>query len=497
MAAYLVMLAVFVALGVSVALPDVGVVVLVAVVLAVLGLRSRPDEQTLFSWLIVITFLIPQSLIIKPLGQVGQPVLLVAGLCMLFWVFGRCDLRLGLDLGRQPIRFVVLLYVLATLCAYIAGQVRGMSPLEASGADAAMLSLPCFCGILLFVVDGVRTVEGVIKIMKLLVAGAVTLVITAFLQYFSVADLYRTMRLPGLTFHDTEDVDALHRSGFYRVQGLAGHPIEYGVIVGMVLPIALHLALHIDRPRKDRWWLATALLAIGLPLAVSRSGVLTAIVSLTIYLVSVNIRWVLNMLPLAVGGLLALGAAFPGLLGSIRSLFFVSNLQSDPSIAGRTDDLPAVLATWAEHPFFGIGPGTYIPKLYRILDNEYLYTLATMGALGVLALLSIFVVGYLLARRVQRVAVDPKVRGMGQALAASIAGAAVASFTFDAFGYKIMFVTTLTIVACTGALWRLAVRDQETARVHIGSTALHRPTGQERRPVPSRGAGLPAGADLQ
>jgi O-antigen ligase len=440
--------------------PGTTLVVLTFTVAAALWFYSGRDEQTALSVLFAATFLVPSSLIIAPLGEIGVPGLLFAGVLLMLWIYTRFGTSPGTDLGRQPLRYVVLAFAAVVLASYIAGQVRGLSPLEASGTDASLFGQACAIGVVLFVADTMRGVKGVTRVLQLIVGGCVVLALTAIVQFVGWADLYQTMRLPGLTFHFTEDLDALGRSGFHRVQGLAGHPIEYAVVLGMALPIALHFALNAPRGRRALWWTALTIIAGSLPLAVSRSGVLTAGVAVTVYLVTVRLRVLVNLLPVALLGVVAMGAVIPGLLGSIRSLFVSSNLQADPSIAGRTDDYAAVFTVWHQHPLLGLGPGTYVPKLYRILDNEYLYTLATMGAIGVLAEVAIIVTGYSLARRVQRTVADPKIRSMAQAIAASIAGAAVAAFTFDAFGYKIMMIMTFTLIGCSGALWRIAVRDR-------------------------------------
>src|SRR6185312_10538507 len=60
--------------------------------------------------------------------------------------------------------------------------------------------------------------------------------------------------------------------------------------------------------------------------------------------------------------------------------------DADPSIEGRTNDYAWVGYWFSQRPLLGRGPGTLIPELYLVLDNQWLYTLVTQGTLGVAAL---------------------------------------------------------------------------------------------------------------
>lgn len=444
--------------------PEATIIVFLGVCAVALVAASRRDEGTVIVLLAGLTFLVPANHVVKPLGQVGSPAILAASLMFVLWVGTRVVPDAGGDRGRQPLRLLVAASFAIVLAGYLAGQLRGLTPVEASGADAAVISQLSSMGLLLFVADGIRSTAGVRRTLRLVVAGGAVLSLVGVLQFFAVVDLAERFSLPGLTRVVTEDVSSLERSGFLRIMGFAGHPIEFGVVLGMVLPIALHVALHAPATRRLLAWSAVAVIAAGLPMAVSRSAVLTAAVALGVYVVVVRLRVLVNLLPLALVGLVAMQAAAPGLLGSLRSLFAFGNVAADPSIAGRTADYEAVEGLWLAHPLFGIGPGTYIPSLYRILDNQYLYSLITNGLFGLAAIIALFAVGYSLARRVRRYSPDPEARDMGQAMAGAIAGAAVASVTFDAFGFLMMFVLTHLLIGAAGALWRLEVRDRRPVR---------------------------------
>ncbi|WP_051791699.1 O-antigen ligase family protein [Amycolatopsis jejuensis] len=459
--------------------PDLAFLVFAVTALLIGYAFSPRDEVTGLTLLLSATFLLPANLVLAPLGQSGVPSGLLASGLLLIWFCLRCAPDLGTDRHFQPLRIVVLFAVVSQLASYAAGQVRGLSPLELSGANAGLLAELSAMGILLYTADTLRDIRAVRRVLNRVTAGAAILAFVAALQFFSIVDLAKLIRLPGLTVHTSTADFVQSRDGFNRVAGLATHPIEYGVVLSMALPIALHLALTAQR-RKAARWVVVAMIAGGIPLSIGRSAILATGVALLVYLASLRMRTLLNMLPFAIAGLVVVQAGAPGLLTSIKGLF--TNAGTDPSIEGRTDDYAAVFGLWQHHPLFGIGPGTYVPKLYRVLDNEYLYELVTVGVVGLGVTLAMFGMGYSLSRRVYRTAPSADARGMGQALAGSIAAAAVAAFTFDAFGFAIMFITTHVLIGCAAALWRVSVRDVPEAE-RLPPTWIRRLANRTLRPA--------------
>lgn len=439
-------------------LPTVSFLAFIGLVTVAAVMVSRRDEVTAITILLGATFLIPANRTIGVLGQVGIPAVLVAGGLLLFWIYSRCAPTMGTDRGRQPIRLLALVLLVATLASYIAGQVRGLLPLEVSGSDATMLRLCSALGLLLFTADAIRDTEGVRRVVERIVMGAFFMAVVAILQYYKVVDLAALANFPGLVIDKSGAEFLIDRYGLNRVSGTATHPIEFGVVLAMSLPLALHLALTAAPGRRVRMWLMLALIAVAMPLSVSRSGIVAAGVALFFYVVVLRLRTLFNLLPLAFGGVVAITIAAPGVLGTVLNLLLATG--NEPSSQARTDDYPIIFAQWRDNPVLGRGPGTYIPKLYRLVDNQYLIALVSTGVVGLVVLVSIFCTGYSLARRVRWFSSDENTRGLGQALAAAIAAAAVSLFTFDGFGFTVMFVVTHLLVGCAGALWRTAVRDR-------------------------------------
>ncbi len=440
------------------------------VVVAMLNLSQR-DEVIAIGALIGAVTLIPANRVIGPLGSVGVPGIVVGGGLLLLWIYSRCGPDMGLDRGRQPVRLVAFLLLVSTLASYVAGQVRGLVPAEESVSNAALLILASGMGILLFTSDAVRDMERLMKVIELLVAGAAFMAAVALLQYYNIFDFAASANFPGLALNAAfqENIFVIERAGLNRVSGTATHPIELGVVLSMTLPLALNMALFGSRAKRAQNWILFGLIASIIPLTVSRSGILAVSAALLVYALTLKFRTILNMMPLAFFGVAGIVVIAPGVLGTVLGFFLDTGTEA--SSTSRTDDYPVVYAEWLEHPILGQGPGTYLPQLYRTLDNQYLLTLVSAGALGLLVYLVLLCSGYSLGRRVRRLAHEDEHRQLGQALAAGLAAAMVSSFTFDAMSFTVMFVVTNLFIGLAGALWRITVRDREvsTETAHTGT----------------------------
>ncbi|MGH4023614.1 MAG: O-antigen ligase family protein [Pseudonocardiaceae bacterium] len=448
------------------------------VVVAAVGL-SRRDEVIAIGVLIGAIALIPANRVIGLLGAVGVPGVLAGGALLLLWIYSRCAPTMGLDRGRQPVRVVAFLLLASTLASYVAGQIRGLVPVEESPSNAALLILASGMGILLFTSDAVRDMERLIKVIEILVAGAAFMAVVALLQFYGIFDFAASANFPGLVLNATfeEGIFVIERAGLNRVAGTATHPIELSVVLSMTLPLALNLALFGLRAKRARNWVLFFLIASVIPLTVSRSGILAVGGALLVYALTLKFRKLLNLLPLAFIGVVATVVLAPGVLGTIRGFLLATG--SEPSSTARTDDYPVVYGQVLEHPIFGRGPGTYLPELYRVLDNQYLLTLVSTGVLGLLVYIALLCTGYSLGRRVHRLARDEEQRQWGQALAASLFAAMISSFTFDAMSFTVMFAVTHLIVGLAGALWRIAVRDGNVLQgaAHAGTERSPNTTG--------------------
>jgi polysaccharide biosynthesis protein PslJ len=129
--------------------------------------------------------------------------------------------------------------------------------------------------------------------------------------------------------------------------------------------------------------------------------------------------------------------------------------------AGRVADLGPALDRWSQKPFFGSGFGTTVadPNASKesesqILDDQWLGSLLEVGAVGVLALLFLWVGTVRRLNRWGRRARDPNDYWLSTALAASIIAFAVGMLTFDAFAFIQVTFFAFVMLGLAGVLTR-------------------------------------------
>lgn len=415
--------------------------------------RWRPPTLVLLVVFLCLQFLIPARLVIGGLGSVGRPSVAVGILLAFLWVVSvRGPGRL--PAGRQPVRWLIGGYLAVQLVGYAVGYDRLLPQLEANSADRWLIFNVAMVGIALAVTDGLVTRRHLDLLLRTLVGLAAVMAFVGTLQFLRIVDLTRYIRIPGLRANrDLIGVGARGDGDFARVAGTANHYIEFGVVLALVLPIALHYAFYAPRGRRMPQWLCVALIASAIPLSISRSAILTVAVSMGLLAAVWPWRRRYNVLVIGLGGLAVFHVVNRGVLGTIRSLF--TNMDNDPSIQNRIADQEFVQRMFAERPWLGRGAGTVMPERYILLDNQIYGTLVASGILGLAALVALFLVPYFLARSVRLRAGSEEARHLGQALAAVMPAGLLASATFDSFSFATFVGVTFVVVGAIGALWRL------------------------------------------
>jgi O-antigen ligase len=396
---------------------------------------------------------IPSELIVGPLGAAGTPAQII-GIGMAAWWLISHIARKRSKTRTNPVKWLLLVFAIAILASYVAGMSRPITfSEEVSSADRALLSLCAWCGVALFIADGIGSLNRLNVLLKVVASGVCGIAILGIIQFLFNLDIAHIIQIPGLTANH-QFGELIERSAYRRVTGTTSHPIEFGVVLSAALPLAIHYGrFSATRTQRRRWWLATIVIAVALPLSVARSGILGALVVAIYLFYTWPPRLKVKMLMAGVAGAVAMSFLVPGLLGTIKSLFL--NASSDPSTQGRTADYAPVERYTAQHPLFGRGFGTFIPSLYRTLDNQLLGTLVETGIIGLLALLLLFIGTGCVAGAVRRHSPSEQVRDLGQSLKAGIAAIAINFATFDALGFAMCAGMLFVLVGATGSLWAI------------------------------------------
>ncbi|WP_078987444.1 O-antigen ligase family protein [Streptomyces sp. XY332] len=411
-------------------------------------LRGRqPDAAALLSGYLGLAFFIPSNLTLPGLGGVGTPANVFALLGLFWYLATWLTGRIRPAAGTRLPRVVMWLLAVSVLASYLANAGRGSSHKEVLGADRGLIGLLVWVSIVVLVSAGIQDRARLdVLLRRAVVMGSVVAAI-GYYDFFTATNIAEHISIPGL-HSSVAQITTLDRGAFTRPRSTTAQPLEFGGMLALLLPFAVQQAFDPVRSHLSRWrrWGPVALMGGALPLTVSRTSIIGALI---VVLVMVP-RWKPQRRWTAIGLLLGSVACFkvlvPGLIGTITTLFgsFLSN--SDSSTQARTVKYSAIVPYLEERPLFGRGLGTFTPDLYFFTDNQYMLTLAEMGLLGLLALLALFFTGIHQGGAIRRLAADESDRELGQAFFASALVALVSSATFDALSFPMfagMFFLTI------------------------------------------------------
>ncbi len=415
----------------------------------VLRRAVRFDVVTWLSVYLLLLFAVPSKLVIGPLGSAGAPSMTVGLASLLLWVLagvGAARPRLS---GPRLIRVSLALFLFSVGVTYVIAMSRPVVSNEMSPADVAILALLAWSGVLLLAHDGITSAaQRDVLVWRLALAGG-ALAVLGLAQFVLGELLVDRLALPGLTL--TSPYELGERNGLIRPQGTATHPIEYGVLVTMLLPVTLHVGFeHTERRPLVRWAPAAATLAL-VPATGSRSAYVGAAIALTILLLGWKGSRRRIMLGVTAVGAVAGLVVAPGMLSSMLGLF--TGASEDPSVTSRTGSFDLAGEFIARDPLFGRGLGTFLPT-YRIFDNQYLLLLVTVGLVGTVLFCGICAatVRVLVRARRHSAGTDPRSADLALALMASVVVGFVSLFFFDAFAFPMTMGALFLLVGVAGSL---------------------------------------------
>jgi O-antigen ligase len=423
---------------------------------AVARRAQQSNAVVLILQLFVLSLLVvPSDAVIRAIGASGYLASLFALLAAGVWLVGQV-LGRGPQLERnRSIRYVLLGLWFATLVSYGLATRYTEPEVTVLAAERWLLLLAGISGIALLAAEGLHSIDGVRRVARALTWGGAICGLVAALQYWLHLDVTSQLRaIPGFSVQsDTNAI--LSRAAVARVAGTSLHPIELGVVAGMLLPIALYLALC-DRHRNPLpRWLPVLCIAVAIPISVSRSAVLSVVLAVGVFvalLPAVQRVIAFCVLPIAVA---AVFMTAHGILSTLTSFFAAGT--SDESVSTRVDDVPLVEHLVSRAPWFGRGGGTYMPvNNLEIFDNQYFKTIVELGIIGLVALGAYMVMPVVLAARARSASLDSEVRVLAGALVGSSAAAVVCAATFDALSFPMFAGLQALVVGLTGATWRLS-----------------------------------------
>jgi hypothetical protein len=394
-------------------------------------------------------FLVPFQSIELPMGANLDRPLLVA--LALLWL---CTLALVSGAARPRLKLTrvhcALLVFFALCCLGVALNGAALANMNEIGLSAKKLGLLFSYVLFFFVVASVVRPREVPRFVALMVGLGVVLAIATVVEYRTHYNVFYSLWGNVLPVTIPSELDVPDSIGRLNVLGPTDQPLELAALLAMVLPFALMGTMQAATTRrKVLYAIAVGLLLAG-GVATSRKTSLVApaagILLLAVYRPRTVIRSLLG-LALVLGVLVHVTS--PGALGSVLEQLEPGHVNDVLTTTDRVARYDAVRPDIMSNLLLGRGYGSYDPHKYRILDNEYLGVLITVGLLGLAGYVAILAAMMSLAHRTIR-GPDPRRASLALAALASVGVVAVASALFDVFSfphvpYLLLFVAGMIV----------------------------------------------------
>jgi hypothetical protein len=415
----------------------------------------RWDAAAVLTGYAALVMLAPATQTVANLGALGAPATVFSVLAFMWFLAGRLTGRFTLDPASSSVRKAMCVLTAAFILSYIGLSGRSASPLETQAADRALILLLIWCGLVVVASAGITDRARLDTLLRRLVLFGTVVAVLGIFEFFTGWQITEHIVIPGLSTNISPEATGA-RGGHLRAQATTTQPLEFGAVIAVHLPFALQQAGDPARRgtglrnRLSRYGPVTAMI-ISLPMTVSRTAIIGLIVVLAFLLPSWPKQRRRPAYYMTLVGAAAVRVLVPGLLGTIMVLFSSASGNSDNSTQARTKDYAGVEAYIKGRPWFGRGPATFIPSLYRYTDNYYLLAIVEVGIVGTLAVLVVFLTGIRAGRLGRRLSVDEPYRDLGQCFAATFAVMLVVSATFDSLSFPMLSGLFFLLFGCAGA----------------------------------------------
>lgn len=408
---------------------------------------TRSDAVGWLTCYVLLLLFVPSRLVVGPLGSAGAPSMLF-GLGNLFlWSFLFLGAIRRTSNLAQPVRIALGVFLFSVGITYVLAMSRPMSPDEVSPAAVALLSLGSWSGTLLLTHDGIFSRSRLDTLVWRFVLCGFLIAFLGLVQVATRQLWVDRIAIPGLS--SAPAYGLVTRGGFPRPAGTSIHPIEFGVLLSVLFPIALHVGFfHLSHPAWLRWLPALTIGAI-IPLTSSRSAYIGSLLALLICMAGWSRARRRYLLAVGAAGAILMMVVAPNFLNSVIGLF--TGAGNDPSISSRTGSFALASEFIERNPWFGRGLGTFLPK-YRIFDNEYLLLMVTVGIVGTLAFIALGVTAVVTLLRLRARMQDEASRDLALALSAAVCAGFACLFMFDAFAFPMTMGTLFVVLGVAGAL---------------------------------------------
>lgn len=235
------------------------------------------------------------------------------------------------------------------------------------------------------------------------------------------------------------------------VTGPMSHALALAAVMAMAMAYAIAGLITTRSSRSRLWYLLACALLLGAVFATGRKTGGFATIGMVLVLFAMRPRQMLRFLPLAVVIFGLTFAVRPGAVERQLQQLNPTQVATDASGRGRTEDYRAITPDVRERPLLGKGYGTYDPAKYRILDNEALVLVLEVGFIGLGGFYGILLMVGVVSQRPAR-SRHPALAMAGIAGAGAAGALGVSALLFDVLGfpapeYVFFFAAGLCVVA--------------------------------------------------
>lgn len=439
--------------------------------------RAGLDVTAVFTGYLVFLLAIPATMVVKSLGTMGAPATMLSLLALAWYMWHHLHRTEPVGGGASPVRQSAIVFIAVSLIVYGHAMTTFIPGLEQTNADASMLRALGMMGIVLVVTDGITSVDRWRALMRRMgIAGALVACV-AIAQFFTHQMWIDRLSIPGLTPPVVAEVG--ERGMFTRPSATATNAIELGAVLSMFLPMAFTVA-QTSRRHRLLAWVPVGLMGFAALVSLSRTAIICVAIGMAVLVPAWSRRAKLQLVALAPFALMGVGAAVPGLLGTLRGLF--TGAGNDSSVASRTNSYAVAFAYIERHPFLGRGYGTFLPN-YWILDNAWLQLVIGTGFIGTAAFAWLVLEAVRSARTAEReFQQQGRIDGTGntnallaRSVMAGVCAGAVSLFFFDGLSFPQSAGAVMMMLGLAGASLRLAR--------HGGTTPGGMPEGTTGHPA--------------
>ena len=135
----------------------------------------------------------------------------------------------------------MFIFALAVLASFVAGMTRSITELESLSADRGLILIVAFAALIVVASQTIVSYERLDTLLRRAVVLGSVVAAIGIAEFYTGINITNYIRIPGLS--PAVNVNSLlDRNGFNRPSSTATQPIEFGVVMAMLLPFALQQA---------------------------------------------------------------------------------------------------------------------------------------------------------------------------------------------------------------------------------------------------------------